>query len=395
MNGHWAGDRVSQVALVERARAGDTRAFDLLLSAHRSRIAGICLHWAHNTADAEDLMQETRLKAHRGLPSLSDPACFSAWLARIAVNTCRNWVTRERQDLLSLDVAEVRQIAQPERENETEEALVRDALEALPPNLRRAVEMFYIDGYTQDEMAILWRLPHSTVKGRLDMARRRLRTELQKMGAILDNSMQVDDVVVPNAIVALTDANRTETKALREALKAAGYTPHVIAREALLMSRLRRLAPDILILNTPFGSVEPNEILRAIRMDPKLRPIGVMFLVPKDPDEEKFKVDLFRAWSSGVDCYLTSPYSVEEVVKFTARIDQSLKIADYRSLAIEYAWRRETQRVLSCLRKAAELSGPDPNWRLGDKSFTDAVRDDPAFRYLADLPEFQALFPVA
>ncbi len=198
MNEKSGAREAARIGLVERARAGNAAAFDALAEAYHSKVFALCLRWTHNAADAEDLAQETLLKAHCGLPRLADPSRFSAWLSRIAVNTCRNWMARERFDTLALETAEYREIASTESDALLQ-AAVRTALDALPEGLRRAATLFYIEGYTRDELAILWQLPPSTIKGRLDAARRQMRKELYKMG--VGTETKGDETIIENGLV--------------------------------------------------------------------------------------------------------------------------------------------------------------------------------------------------
>src|SRR6202789_2119621 len=75
--------------LVRRAQAGDCRAFDALVCKYRARIMQLRLRYSRNEADAEDLVQDTFLKAYRGLLSFRGDASFYSWLHRIAINVAR------------------------------------------------------------------------------------------------------------------------------------------------------------------------------------------------------------------------------------------------------------------------------------------------------------------
>ncbi len=76
--------------LVTRARGGDRGAFELLVRGHFRRIHGVLFRLVGNAEDAEDLAQETFVRAHRSLEHLRDPAGFGAWLLRIAVHLARD-----------------------------------------------------------------------------------------------------------------------------------------------------------------------------------------------------------------------------------------------------------------------------------------------------------------
>src|SRR3954462_10630237 len=73
-------------ALIQRARSGDTRAFDRLYREHASRVYGLCLRMTRDTAMAEDCTQETFINAWRALERFEDRSSMATWLHRIAVN---------------------------------------------------------------------------------------------------------------------------------------------------------------------------------------------------------------------------------------------------------------------------------------------------------------------
>src|SRR3954464_13078842 len=75
------------VALIERARQGDSRAFERLYREHVGRVHGLCLRMTRNPDTAADCVQDAFIKAWKALPKFEARASFSTWLHRIAVNT--------------------------------------------------------------------------------------------------------------------------------------------------------------------------------------------------------------------------------------------------------------------------------------------------------------------
>lgn len=119
-------------------------------------------------ADCEDAVQEALLRAWSRLDGLREERYFETWLIRILINECRR-LARRRPDVAEL----------PENLPAWESSnAVMDALRALPPKHRIAVELHYVEGYSVREIAELLRLPEGTVKWRLHQGRALLRTEL-------------------------------------------------------------------------------------------------------------------------------------------------------------------------------------------------------------------------
>jgi RNA polymerase sigma-70 factor (ECF subfamily) len=86
----------SDLATVSRARNGDSDAFRMLVERHSRSVFGLVYRMTGNAQDAEDLVQETFIKAFRNLKGFEDRAHFGSWLYRIAVNCFLDWKRRHR-----------------------------------------------------------------------------------------------------------------------------------------------------------------------------------------------------------------------------------------------------------------------------------------------------------
>lgn len=372
----------SDAGLAERAKQGDNEAFSRLAARHQAGIYALCRRWTGSHCDAEDLAQETLLKAHRHLGQLEQPERFAAWLKQIAANLCRNWLAREKRDIVSLDALEQEPaLTSPIFDPSSEQASVQEAMSAVPPELRLALQLFYLHGFTQKELAALWQLPESTIKGRLDAGRRVMRKELEKMGVLPEQHTTTREIVIPDPEIVVACADRRESKTFCDALRTAGFSCTVIARGDLILSRLSRRMPGLFIFHVPFRGLDEFEVLRAIRQNARLRHIEVMFLVPKETATE---AHMFKGWHCGVNVYLTKPYVMEEVIRFARRLADQIKGGEYAGLAVEYAWHQETPQTLYCLAKARELGG---------REAVEAIREDPAFNYLRHTEAFQRAVP--
>lgn len=98
--------RAADAALVARCRAGDLAAFEELYAAHAGKLYSVALRMLGNAADAEDLLQEIFLSAHRKLESFRGESALGTWLYRLAANQCLDYLrsraarTNERTDAL-------------------------------------------------------------------------------------------------------------------------------------------------------------------------------------------------------------------------------------------------------------------------------------------------------
>lgn len=123
-------------------------------------------------ADREDAVQEAILRAWEKLPSLRQERYFETWLIRILINACRD-IGRKSLPVVSMDEA-------PEPSAPPESHSLRDAVLALPEELRLVVMLHHVEGYGVGETAALLDIPVGTVKSRLYRARSILKHELEE-----------------------------------------------------------------------------------------------------------------------------------------------------------------------------------------------------------------------
>ena len=148
--------------------------------------------YTRSTADAEDLVQETMVKAYAGFHTFTVGTNIRAWLFRILTNT---WITsyrtaqRRPDEVLAVDVTDMRPSASQNQSAELAvlEAMgdedVRDALQALPEHQRLVVYYADVEGFRYKEIAAILDTPLGTVMSRLHRGRTNLRTLLVDIAA--------------------------------------------------------------------------------------------------------------------------------------------------------------------------------------------------------------------
>jgi|GEM_PF-127177 len=181
--------RLSDEAIIERCLEGDGNAFSQLVARYQNAVYGLCYHIVGNFADAQDLTQETFVKAYLDLPRMRDRSKFASWLYRITVNTCKMWL-RDRKGADDLPLEAVVQTetdfadgGSPQESAEAEELRlsITEAIASLSEKNRLAVTLYYIDGLSHDEIGDFLSLSTSAVKSRLHRARTQLKEELISM----------------------------------------------------------------------------------------------------------------------------------------------------------------------------------------------------------------------
>lgn len=176
--------------LVLRTRQGDPAAFEALIRQHQRMIYSLTFRMTGSVADAEDLTQETFIRAWRQIGSYRAACKLSTWLYRIAINACLNWRQRET---LRVEVeagwAETKGTADLSAErtlagNETGRS-VHAALLKLPAKQRAAILLTVYDGLNHAEAAEVLGCSETTVSWRVFAARRKLQRWLAAAGETL------------------------------------------------------------------------------------------------------------------------------------------------------------------------------------------------------------------
>jgi RNA polymerase sigma-70 factor (ECF subfamily) len=168
--------------MVRRAAGGDCAAFEALYRRHAGLVYATCLRISGRRALAEELSQETFVRAWRGLPSLHDAAGFTAWVARIAANVSLDSL-RSAGRAAAREAApdEARGIAvDPDCLPAAAQIDMERAIAGLPAKARAVFVLFEIQGWTHEEIAHALGVTDGTSKAQLHRARRLLREELRR-----------------------------------------------------------------------------------------------------------------------------------------------------------------------------------------------------------------------
>ncbi len=171
--------------IVRRVRAGDVNAFALLVDRYHARVLRVATHLLGDCDDAEDVAQETFVRAYRHLGSYRERDRFAAWLMRIAVNQCRTQRTQARRwlgvDTLALSESETPSTHEPDHVEQAEQQLLlARALSQLAAAQREAIVLRYSDEMSYDEMAAITGVGVSALKMRVQRACAHLRALLSE-----------------------------------------------------------------------------------------------------------------------------------------------------------------------------------------------------------------------
>jgi RNA polymerase sigma-70 factor (ECF subfamily) len=191
-------DEATDEWLVERAKQGDQRAFEMLVVKYRRRIERLIGRIIRDADRVEDLAQETFIRAYRALSQFRGEAAFYTWLYRIAVNTAKKELADIRRDPVSTESSLARGDGDDEtspvenglNDEATPEAVlaskqvaatVNAAIEALSDDLRQAVLLREVEGLSYEEIAEAMNCPIGTVRSRIFRAREAIAARLRPL----------------------------------------------------------------------------------------------------------------------------------------------------------------------------------------------------------------------
>ena len=184
--------------LIQRVLDGDDTAFSALVKKHQKPVHALAWRKTGDFHVAEEITQDTFLKAYQNLSTLKEPQKFAGWLYVIAANYCKMWMRKKRlstQSLEATDSAELEKatysgyvIAENERTTaEVQREVVKKLLAKLQESDRIVITLYYLGGMTYEEISEFLGVSVSTIKSRLYRARQRLKKEEPMIRETLGN----------------------------------------------------------------------------------------------------------------------------------------------------------------------------------------------------------------
>ena len=166
--------------LIQRARRGANDAFGELVTRYQTGVFNVCYRMLHERGEAEDLTQETFMRAYDRLHTFDLEREFGPWIRRVAANLCLNHLEAQKVTAPLDEERDADESQRPEKQVEVKErsAQVRTALASLPPHYRAVVELRHYQELSYDEIAAELNIPLSDVKSHLFRARKILAEQL-------------------------------------------------------------------------------------------------------------------------------------------------------------------------------------------------------------------------
>jgi RNA polymerase sigma-70 factor (ECF subfamily) len=187
-----------RMALIRRCQQGDELAIENLVRRYQNYVYRLCFLVMRNEQDAEDMTQEAFIRACRALPrfEIREGISFEAWLYRIAINCCRSRMRRKWYQVVPWQRLGFGERLAANADERPERVLLRDerrsqvlgAINKLGEKHRLVIILRYYADLSNEEIAVVLRIPSGTVRSRLHTARQRLR-ELLAASGLVDEEM--------------------------------------------------------------------------------------------------------------------------------------------------------------------------------------------------------------
>lgn len=191
-------DADTDALLVERARRGETAAFEMLVVKYQRRIERLIARMVRDPDLVQDVAQETFIRAYRAIAQFRGESAFYTWLYRIAINTAKKTLVELKRDPLVSETNlargdegdETSRVENELTDGETPEALlaskeiaaaVNAAIEALSDDLRQAITLREIEGLSYEEISEVMNCPIGTVRSRIFRAREAIAARLRPL----------------------------------------------------------------------------------------------------------------------------------------------------------------------------------------------------------------------
>ena len=273
--------------LIKRTLSGDQDAFTALVQKHQKRVHALAWRKTGDFHAAEEITQDTFLRAYRKLGTLKNPDLFAGWLYVIANRLCNTWFEKKAPDMQSLETVPTVELEEhiysdyaakqiEERASEKRVDLVKRLLQKLPESERIVITLHYLAGSSCKEISEFLGVSLNTVKSRLHRARKRLQKEDHMVRETL-GSFQPSTTLTENIIKTLKETGAQIDSAAPSGSKP--ILPWAVATSTIILVALMLGlgAQQLARFQQPYSLDAPSEMTVEI-VD------AAVINLPSDPD---------------------------------------------------------------------------------------------------------------
>ncbi len=263
-------EREDDVQLIHAVLSGDNSAFAILVEKHQKSVHALAWRKIGDFHYAEEITQDTFLRAYQKLSTLKDPSQFLRWLYTIANRLCLNWLRKEKkyEKLQSLEDTSMEEVEEStyaryvseQRETETTEQhfeIVEKLLEKLPESERTTMVLYYLGEMTTTEIGKFLGVSVKAIRTRLHRARKRLREEEELLVQEVLGGVQISSSIKQNIMREVVDMNPTPAPKMEPSFPWGTVVTALVVATLLILSVCNQyLAPFQKLYSTYFA---PND----------------------------------------------------------------------------------------------------------------------------------------
>ena len=235
-------ERENDVQLIRKILSGDDAAFGILVEKYQKSVHALAWRKVEDFHYAEEIMQDTFLRAYQKLPTLKNHNQFAGWLHVIANRLCIDWMRSQKSVMQSLEDTPVEEIEESSythhiseqrmtERTELSHKLVKKLLEKLPENERAVVTLFYLDEMSTKEIGKFMGVSVNTITSRLQRARKRMQADQEPLVQEFFGHLELSDNLKENIMRQLEEI-RSKFNAFMEQVKSNPTSRADILKEA-------------------------------------------------------------------------------------------------------------------------------------------------------------------
>lgn len=164
--------------LIEQSKKGNRKAQFALYNQYVDAMFQICLRMLNERVDAEDILQESFVKAFKNLKQFKYESTFGAWLKRIVINNCINHLKKRKLKWIEIENVQfevTNEPVEPELHHLPKIELVKEKIKQLPDGFRVVISLYLLEGYDHREISQILNISESTSKTQYHRAKNKLK----------------------------------------------------------------------------------------------------------------------------------------------------------------------------------------------------------------------------
>lgn len=171
---------MTEQELIDLCRKNDRRAQKELFDKYSSKMFGVCKRYVKSHEDAEDVLIEGMYKVMANMHSYKGKGSFEGWIRRIMVNESLMWLRKKHNFRLTIEISNIDIKTTITAQDKLQEQDILSLLNKLPTGYRTVFNLYVIEGFKHREIAELLKISINTSKSQLILAKKRLRTMMEK-----------------------------------------------------------------------------------------------------------------------------------------------------------------------------------------------------------------------